>query len=143
MQYFSLCVCIRCSLRVVSPTCVPNAAVVEGAGAVGSGDSLPPPATDGGAADTDVGSLPPPSTSPPQDLASRCAFIRSLPTFSDVRTVCHCPAFVLPVLRLLLVFFLFFPYAYVSLHNLHKSTGYPEVQDRVWEGEMMGEFCLA
>jgi hypothetical protein len=27
-----------------------------------------------------------------------------------------------------------------SFHKLHKSTGYPEVQDRVWEGERMGEF---
>ena len=79
--------------RCLSTTCVSDAAVVEDGGAGGSGDSLSPPATDVGAADTDVGSLPPPSTSPPQDLASRCAFIRSLPTFSDVRTGCLCPAF--------------------------------------------------
>ena len=94
---------------VVSPTCMPDAAVVEDGGALGSGDSLFPPATDGGAADSDVGSLPPSSTSPPQDLASRCAFIRSLRTFSDVRTVCLssvCVACVAPAPRIFFCLFL-------------------------------------
>jgi hypothetical protein len=32
-----------------------------------------------------------------------------------------------------------FPYTQVSFHKLHKSTGYPKVQVRVWEWERMGE----